>query len=184
MKKRAFTLSEVLLVLGILGVITAVTIPTVTSANQNKKYKALAKKAQSTLQGAIDNKMAYTIQRPNAATYNDRLFEWLVANPEFNWDTIKFVERNGEAITTPDGMVYLAVGGAGDDKSRLKYRGVVYVDLNGSEGPTETTINTAGDLDDVADNDNNFDVIAFNIEEDASVQVTNNKARLYLELEN
>ena len=181
MKKQAFTLSEVLLVVGIIGVIASVTIPAVTTSNQNKKFSALTRKAQSTLQGAIDNKMAYTIKRPNSAEYGNRLFAWLVADEQFNWDTIKFVDRNAETISTPDGMVFYADGGEAGGK--LKYSGTVYVDLNGAEDPTKTTINNGDNLDNAADDARNFDVISFNISPNGDVTTNNTKAKKYLEQE-
>ena len=55
--KKAFTLAEVLLVLAIIGVIAALTVPNLVTSNMDKKYVALAKKAQTTLQQAIDTKM-------------------------------------------------------------------------------------------------------------------------------
>ena len=59
-KKSAFTLAEVLLVLAIIGVIAAVTIPAIMQQSSEKKFSALAKKAQSTLQNAINLKLATT----------------------------------------------------------------------------------------------------------------------------
>lgn len=177
MKKQAFTLSEVLLVLGIIGVIAAVTIPTVTSSNQNKKYTALTRKAQTTLQGAIDNKLAYTLGRPAGNT----LFAWLTAGEENGHDTIKFIKKNGEIITTPDGMVFYADGAHVTD-GRLKYQGNVYVDLNGAGGPTETTVDNGTILKNAANSAVNFDVVSFEITKDGDVKVTNAKARKYLEM--
>ncbi len=177
MKKSAFTLAEVLLVLGIIGVIAAVTIPAVTTSNQNKKFTALTKKAQSTLQGAIDNKMGYTLSRPTSGN----LITWLVAGSDFNQDTIKYVKKDDETITTPDGMVFYASGTAATN-GKLKYSGTVYVDLNGAEGPTQTTIDNGANLAGVANSVTNFDVIAFDITQDGDVQVTNTKAKNYLGL--
>ena len=176
MKKQAFTISEVLLTVAIIGIIAAVATPTVTVSNQNKKYNALAKKAQSTLQGAIDNKIAYTLSRPTS----NNLFTWLVAGSVYCHDTIKYVQKNGEIITTPDGMVYYANGVNADGK--LKYSGKVYIDLNGSDGPTQTTVNNGTNMTTVENNENNFDVIVFDISSDGNVEVTNTKTKRYLDL--
>lgn len=166
MKKTAFTLAEVLLVLGIIGIIASVTIPAVTTSNQNKKFSALAKKAQLTLQGAIDNKMGYTLSRPK----NDQLFIWLTDGASFGQDTIKYVKRDGETITTPDGMVFYAAGDTLSD-GKLRYGGLVYVDLNGAEGPTQTTVKNGTALSDAANSLANFDVIAFRVTKNGDVIV-------------
>lgn len=176
MKKHAFTISEVLLTVAIIGIIAAVATPTVTVSNQNKKYSALAKKAQSTLQGAIDNKVAYTLSRPSG----NSLFTWLVSGSEYSHDTIKFVQKNVEVITTPDGMVYYADGTSSGGK--LRYTGRVYIDLNGSDGPTQSTVNNGANMTTVENNADNFDVIVFDISNDGNVEVTNAKAKQYLDL--
>ena len=179
MKKQAFTLAEVLLVVGIIGVIAAVTIPAVTTSNQNKKFTALTKKAQATLQGAIDNKMGYTLSRPG-----NFLFRWLVDGEEVNHNTIKFVERDdaNEILTTPDGMVFLADGNRVGN-GRLRYEGKVFVDLNGAEGPSRTTVDNVDNMDDAGvDDANNFDIVVFEITRNGDVIAEHEKTRQYLEL--
>ena len=105
-----------------------------------------------------------------------------MADEQFNWDTIKFVDfpNNSETLSTPDGMVFFADGGGAGGK--LKYSGRVYVDLNGADGPTITTVNNGINLINLANNAANFDVIFFDVTRDGTVQVTNAKARQYLEM--
>lgn len=53
MKNQAFTLSEVLITLGVIGVIAALTLPTVINKTQDKQFKVAYKKAYSALSQAF-----------------------------------------------------------------------------------------------------------------------------------
>lgn len=53
MKNKAFTLSEVLITLGIIGVVAAMTLPTVINKTQDKQFKVAYKKAYSSLSQAF-----------------------------------------------------------------------------------------------------------------------------------
>lgn len=55
MNKRAFTLAEVLITLGIIGIAAAMTIPVLTNKYQQKALEAQFKKSYSNLQTAINN---------------------------------------------------------------------------------------------------------------------------------
>lgn len=56
--KKAFTLAEVLITLGIIGVVAAITLPSVINNTKNKELYAQLQKAYSVLQNAI-NRMNY-----------------------------------------------------------------------------------------------------------------------------
>lgn len=58
MKKRGFTLAEVLISLGIIGVVSAITMPALTANYQKKTYEAQIKKAYNTISVAIQTYMA------------------------------------------------------------------------------------------------------------------------------
>lgn len=53
MKRRAFTLAEVLITLGIIGVVAAMTIPTLMNAHKAARYRSQFLKSYSTLQQAF-----------------------------------------------------------------------------------------------------------------------------------
>lgn len=53
MKNKAFTLSEVLITLGIIGIVAAMTLPTVINKTQDKQFKVAYKKAYSSLSQAF-----------------------------------------------------------------------------------------------------------------------------------
>lgn len=55
MLKKAFTLAEVLVTLGIIGVVAAMTMPTLINNTGNEKYVAKLKKVQSLLGQATIN---------------------------------------------------------------------------------------------------------------------------------
>lgn len=44
MKKRAFTMAEVLITLGIIGIVAAMTLPTVINNIQDKQFRTMFKK--------------------------------------------------------------------------------------------------------------------------------------------
>ena len=58
MNKRAFTLAEVLITLGIIGVVAAMTLPSLIKQTQGKELEAQLKKAYSVIQTAY-NQMTY-----------------------------------------------------------------------------------------------------------------------------
>lgn len=67
-KKLAFTLAEVLIVVGIIGIIAQATIPTLINNVQDTQYKIAYKKAFSTLSQALNMANAdYAIQPINGA---------------------------------------------------------------------------------------------------------------------
>ena len=51
-KRKAFTLAEVLITLGIIGVVAAMTIPTLVSNNKGARYRAQFKKTLATINQA------------------------------------------------------------------------------------------------------------------------------------
>ncbi len=187
MKIKAFTLAEVLLTLGIIGVIAAVTIPTLTNSNKDKKFLALTNKALVTLQGAADAKIALTSSVPR----NNSLFRWLTDTGAGDEDTIKTVysgvNNNIDAVMTPDGMAFQAnISWTGGIDHRFKNEGFVCVDLNGAEGPTETTPDTLNNIINVCNNAAAFDVVRFNVDKEGTFTTRNcnaegcNKAKQYL----
>ena len=56
--KKAFTLAEVLITLGIIGVVAAMTLPTLVNNTEKKELDAQLTKSYSVLQNAI-NRMNY-----------------------------------------------------------------------------------------------------------------------------
>ena len=57
MKKRAFTLAEILITLGIIGVVSALTIPTLVKRNTNETHVEQLKKVYATLSEAAETAM-------------------------------------------------------------------------------------------------------------------------------
>ena len=74
MKKRGFTLAEVLITLAIIGVVAALTIPSVISNSQQQEFKTGLRKAVSVLNSAITMNMAIDGESPYE---NKDLFNYL-----------------------------------------------------------------------------------------------------------
>lgn len=68
--KNAFTLSEVLITLGIIGIVAAITIPTLINKYQEKQFKTAYKKAYSDLQQVVMSSLAYN-EMPYRSSAND-----------------------------------------------------------------------------------------------------------------
>ena len=74
MKKRGFTLAEVLITLAIIGVVAAISIPSVISNTQQQEFKTGLRKAVSVLNSAITMNMAIDGESPYE---NKDLFNYL-----------------------------------------------------------------------------------------------------------
>lgn len=61
--KKAFTLAEVLITLGIIGVVAAMTLPTLVQNNRNRELQTGLKKGYSTIAQALDMYQAQTGER-------------------------------------------------------------------------------------------------------------------------
>ena len=72
MKKKGFTLAEVLITLAIIGVVAAISIPSVISNSQQQEFKTGLRKAVSVLNSAITMNMAIDGESPyeNTDLYN------------------------------------------------------------------------------------------------------------------
>ena len=75
MKKRGFTLAEVLITLAIIGVVAAISIPSVISNSQQQEFKTGLRKAVSVLNSAITMNMALDGETPYD---NSNLFGYLM----------------------------------------------------------------------------------------------------------
>lgn len=149
-KKQAFTLAEVLLVLAIIGVIAAVTIPAIMQQSSEKKFIALSKKAFSTIQNAMDLKLGSVPIGPGDMGVG--FLQWLLEGEDDGTNTLKAVQRNNENNTTvmqtPDGMIFWLEDGANcttasTKKNKLGCYSVIFIDLNGADPPTKTTVENA-----------------------------------------
>ena len=139
MKKGAFTLAEVLLTLAIIGVVAAMTVPSLMTSTEDKKLGAAAKKAYNTLQNAITLKQAQTDLTP-ADTTGAQLMDFLCGETDDNVQVLKFTEKLGQIVQTPDGIIMISTGGQcgsgeADEGDVNDAHCRVVVDVNGSEGP-------------------------------------------------
>ncbi len=189
-KNKAFTLAEVLLVLAIIGVIAAITIPATMQQSAEKKYAALAQKAFSTIQNAVDLKMTYVPTRPR--NHGNNLFMWLSDGAQYGHDTIKIVKSSPDmkTIQTPDGIIYEVQYESNDTSGTLGRKYGLRIDLNGSEPPTKSvaTKNKGISNSGYVNNAKNFDVIYIvlttrgTLEMEPGSDPENDRARKYMNL--
>ncbi|MBR1977293.1 prepilin-type N-terminal cleavage/methylation domain-containing protein [bacterium] len=143
--KKAFTLAEVLLVLAIIGVIAALTVPNLVTSNMDKKYVALAKKAQTTLQQAIDTKMGDAAVGTNRMDGNAGILRWLAtAQTDPSGVTtvpavLRISNNAGTRYLTTDGILYHDVTNATACTNAVPC--IIVVDLDGAAGITNNTVN-------------------------------------------
>ncbi|MBQ3102292.1 prepilin-type N-terminal cleavage/methylation domain-containing protein [bacterium] len=178
-KKTAFTLAEVLLVLAIIGVIAAVTIPGIMQQSSEKKFAALAKKTVSTLQNAINLKLATVPVGPGDLGMG--LLEWLLDGEEDGTNTLKSVQTNADssAVQFPDGvLVFYGSGRCTTQTTKtnlLGCSGWLRFDLNGAEPPTRTRLNNASAmLSSQMSNATGYDQIYLNVNNDGRIRIYSN----------
>ena len=149
MKKSGFTLSEVLLTLGIIGVVAAMTVPSLMNSTEDKKLSAAAKKAYNTLQNAISQKQALTELTPEdigATGQAPGLISFLAGTQGDKVPVLKFNAISGELVQLPDGILMTSTTGAcgSENNESVGQTGcVVTVDINGEGGPTFSVLNQA-----------------------------------------
>ena len=104
MKKRAFTLAEVLITLAIIGVVAAIAIPSVISNSQQQEFKTGLRKAVSVLNSAITMNMAIDGESPydNADLYN-------------------YLKRHMNIVKTTDRLPWVQTNNAGSNLSQMNY---------------------------------------------------------------
>ena len=173
-KKSAFTLAEVLLVLAIIGVIAAVTIPAIMQQSSEKKFAALAKKTFSTLQNAVNLKIASSPVGPGDLQMS--LFEWLLDGEDDDAHTIKAskVSTDSMTIQTPDGVILRALDKCTQASTRTAPLGrscniYIEVDLNGSDPPTKTTVDDISVIEESYEKATGYDTIYLQLKADGKL---------------
>lgn len=149
MRKKAFTLAEVLITLGVIGVVAAMTIPTLIQNTQNAEYKTAYKKAYSDLSQIF-------IQNLQECNWPSRLASTDAGTTAQEWNIIKsgfkvvkecsLSELNqcwgpGEMLFEfgpPVGGAYSFIDSSGRSWAELDYQENLYlVDTNGFKPPNK-----------------------------------------------
>ncbi|NLF82861.1 MAG: prepilin-type N-terminal cleavage/methylation domain-containing protein, partial [Candidatus Gastranaerophilales bacterium] len=73
MKKKGFTLAEVLITLSIIGVVAALTIPAITASTNEARARSSIKKAVSVLNQALTLSIAQEGQGANSVSSSSQL---------------------------------------------------------------------------------------------------------------
>ena len=169
MKRNGFTLAEVLVTLGIIGVVAALTTPALIQNVGNAKVGPRLQKAKATFETAAEMMLtensANTI-RSIASSGNDlgkELSKYMKISKNDQDITYKGYKNDGDIglgtakwarYDSDDGMIYW-FGGIGsksdypvdetagyNDIPNNEYIALVWVDINGSEGPNRTAKDT------------------------------------------
>lgn len=114
--KKAFTLAEALITLGIIGVVAAVTIPAVVANVNQQEYKTGLRKAVSTLNSAIQLNIALDGIKPSdyiaslsseTGSHNAKFSEYLQKHMSVIKSTTKIQDgSNNVAFYTSDGIKF------------------------------------------------------------------------------
>lgn len=127
--KKAFTLAEVLLTLGIIGIVAAITIPTLTKAYQRKVLEVQAKKSYSLLNQALqmtieDNGAEYKCFTTNNRNETESSSDYSYSECHIFWsDYFKHLKVVGEKETGKKVVLYkskaevLSAGGSVSNNS-------------------------------------------------------------------
>ena len=134
MKKTAFTLAEILIVITTIGFTVALAMPSVMNSIQDKRLAVQAKKAHSTIQDAVQAKYFRTQKTPESS--GTTLGEFLLGTSD-DAGVISVVASNSNGtFELPDGQVVFSIGDCTADGC------TVAVDLNGVNMPNAFGVDT------------------------------------------
>lgn len=151
MKRKGFTLAEVLVTLGIIGVVAALTIATLVNNAQNQ---ANASKLSSTV-STLEN--AFGVVLTNDETSPMELHDIDFQSKDMYSRLTEFLKTSGKvspsvtySVTVPSSLVFMLKSGAivylgdsrtaasGDDADNVDYYyGPIYIDVNGEAKPNK-----------------------------------------------
>lgn len=159
--KKGFTLSEVMITLGVLGVLAAILVPVITNSAPDRK-KVMFKKAYSTLEKTVSELINDDVDYPSSAkgligsisveqgfNYTAQTgtipasvnkFCYLLSQELNTVGTVKCgTSDNPMGFTTTDGITWSTRYANSSDNFPLSLTStndaVVFIDVNGSEGP-------------------------------------------------
>ncbi len=141
-KKFAFTLSEVLITMGVIGIIAAITVPTLVKNYQNKAFVVQLRSILNDIETATD---LATTEEGKTSFLKTTAFNNITAFPANYLRTVKSCSTSSSCFNSTYGTVsgatattwncsttsYILANGA----AICMIRGAVYVDTNGKKGP-------------------------------------------------
>lgn len=134
MKKRGFTLAEILVSLGIIGVVAATVLPTLVTSHKTQVYEATRKSAESTLENAFSAMMA-------AEMAEDLSFTKIWAESASLETNLKeYMKATTATSDITDGTGFKLKSGAVISIKTSSSGGDVRIDTNGTEKPNKKDI--------------------------------------------
>ena len=137
MKNKAFTLTEVLITMGLIGIVAALTMPTLVNLHQDASIGPMLAKVQATLEEGIGRTLItnpdFTIQSSDEGitALTENIKEHVIMNGDGRLKDGSVVKFTTPAPTLPSGYTTSATGA-----SRLS----INVDINGNREPNKTCI--------------------------------------------
>lgn len=115
--KKAFTLAEVLITLGIIGVVAAITLPSVINNTKNKELSVALKRSYSLLQQALDMYAASNGERATSANLQPYTLKFMLMK------YLRFVKDCGIGTDIPKSCVpNFDAGGSAYDEFQRTYK--------------------------------------------------------------
>jgi prepilin-type N-terminal cleavage/methylation domain-containing protein len=141
LKRKGFTLAEVLVTLMVIGVVAALTIPQLIQSTAKNEYKAGLKKSL----GALNQALALNVAQ-NAQEANDSSIANAVQLADYFGRRMVVIKGSGTAdFFTADGTQYTFVRGAACGTADVTASAgvcTVLVDVNGERAPNQMSTGT------------------------------------------
>ena len=129
MKKRGFTLAEILVSLGVIGIVSATVLPTFISNHKTQVYEATRKTTESALENAFSSMMAADLAKDLSFTkiWADGADMYSTLTDYFKASSADSEISGGVGFRTKSGAI-ISIKKNGDGAE-------VRIDVNGADGP-------------------------------------------------
>ena len=136
MRKRGFTLAEILISLGVIGVVAATVLPTFVTSHKKQVYEATRKTTESAFENALSAMMASEMAEDLTFTriWSDNADIYGTLSDYFKSTSATSDIADGVGFRTKSGAVVSII------KKTETYAGEVWIDVNGGEEPNKDNV--------------------------------------------